>query len=56
MRLQTLKLEDELWPDGETDDPSVEPLPDTPAEQQVDPAEDDGVDPYNTGRFDTKKI
>lgn len=39
IRRKTLKLEGELWPDGET----------------VDPEEDDGVDPYNTGRFDTGK-
>ncbi|MGI9262882.1 MAG: hypothetical protein ACR2QR_12640 [Woeseiaceae bacterium] len=39
MRLQTLKLEGELWPEGE------------PAAQEEE--EDDGVDPYNTGRFDT---
>ena len=36
MRLQTLQLEGELWPDGES----------------VDPEEDVGVNPYNSGRCD----
>ena len=39
LRLKTLKLEGELWPD----------------EDASDPDEDNGVDPYNTGRFERKK-
>jgi len=39
MRLKTLELEGELWPD----------------ESVSDIHEDDGVYPYNTGRFDRKK-
>ena len=39
MRLKTLQLEGELWPD----------------EDAADPDDDDGVDPYNTGRFDSGK-
>jgi hypothetical protein len=40
MRLQTLKLESELWPD----------------EDAVDPAKDEGADPHDTGRIDANKI
>lgn len=39
MQLRAIKLESELWPD----------------DTAVDPDEDDGVDPYNTGRFDRSK-